>query len=310
MKSPLKSPRAELTPQMAHYTFVLEDQPYIGFFQYGDERTPVYTTDACGFRVSYAAGGAATVAGERPPGPVRLLAGSSAVFGVGASGDRATVPSRLGTAHAPGRPWLNFAGQSLNSVQELMLLTLFQHLVPEVEDIVLLSGVNNLVLSRLPRSQQGRHGAFFECGPAPDAATVPGPAERIARATELTVRHLRGWQLLAQALGARLAFALQPLAPWVREEPAAQEKALFEELDEVSNWRRLHHDIAAMEVGRAYAAALREGCAALGVPFLDVNPLLGEAAAPGDWLFVDRVHCVDTGYDAVARLLAAHLDLK
>ncbi|MCC3769263.1 GDSL-type esterase/lipase family protein [Streptomyces sp. UNOC14_S4] len=304
----MPSPRAELTPQMAHYTFVLEDQPYIGFFQYGDERTPVYTTDPCGFRVSHCAAGPASVAGPRPPGPVRLLAGSSAVFGVGATGDHATVPSRLGSHWAPDLPWLNFAGQSLNSVQELMLLTLFQHLLPEVTEIVLCSGVNNLVLSRLPEGQQGRHGAFFECGPAP--ASVPTPAERIARATELTIRHLTGWQRMAQALGARITFVLQPLAPWVREEPSPQEKALFDELDEVSNWRRLHHDIASMEVGRAYAAALREGCAAVGVPFLDLNPALGEATAPGDWLFVDRVHCVDAGYDAVARVLAERLALS
>ncbi|MGW1075127.1 SGNH/GDSL hydrolase family protein [Streptomyces sp. NPDC002537] len=303
----MASPRAELTPQMAHYTFVLEDQPYIGFFQYGDERTPVYATDPCGFRISHSAHGPASMAGDRPPGPVRLLAGSSAVFGVGATGDHATIPSRLGSHHAPGRPWLNFAGQSLNSVQELMLFTLFQHLLPDVEEIVLLSGVNNLVLSRLPGSKQGRHGAFFECGPAPDK--VPTPAERIAHATELTVRHISGWQRAATALGARLTFALQPLAPWVREEPAVQEKALFDELDEVSNWRRLHHDIASMEVGRAYAAALREGCAAAGVPFLDMNTALGESAGSGDWLFADRVHCVDAGYDAVARLLAERLGL-
>ncbi|MEH6374898.1 SGNH/GDSL hydrolase family protein [Streptomyces sp. KLMMK] len=304
----MKSPRAELVPHMEHYTFVLEDQPYIGFFQYGNERTPVYSTDSCGFRVTHTADGPATVADGRPPGPVRLLAGSSAVFGVGASGDHATVSSRLGSHHAPGLPWLNFAGQSLNSAQELMLLTLFQHLLaPEVAEIVLFSGVNNLVLSRLPAAQHGRHGAFFECGPAPDASAVPGPAERIAHATALTVRHLGGWKLLAGALGARLTFVLQPLAPWVREEPAAQEKALFDELDDVSNWRRLHNDIASMDVGRAYAAALREGCAGLGVPFLDMNEALGAATGPADWLFVDRVHCVDAGYDAVARVLADRL---
>ncbi|MFJ8312110.1 MULTISPECIES: SGNH/GDSL hydrolase family protein [unclassified Streptomyces] len=305
----MKSPRAELTPQMEHYTFVLEDQPYIGFFQYGNESTPVYSTDPCGFRISHAADGrTASVAGERPPGPVRLLAGSSAVFGVGATGDHATVPSRLGSRYAPGRPWLNFAGQSLNSVQELMLSTLFQHHLDEVEEIVVLSGVNNLVLSRLPESQQGRHGAFFECGPAPEQ--VPTPDQRIARASELTVRHLRGWQRFATAFGARLTFVLQPLAPWVRDEPAPQEKALFDELDDVSNWRRLHNDIASMEVGRRYAQALREGCASAGVGFLDLNPALGEAVAADDWLFVDRVHCVDAGYDTVARVLAEHLDLS
>ncbi|MET9511893.1 SGNH/GDSL hydrolase family protein [Streptomyces flavidovirens] len=304
----MQSPRAQLAPQMEHYTFVLEDQPYLGFFQYGNEHTPVYSTDEHGFRVTRGPGDAtATVSGERPPGPVRLLAGSSATFGVGATGDAATVPSRLWTRHAPRLPWLNFSGQSHNSAQELMLLTLFQHHLPEVADIVLLSGVNNLVLSRLPAERQGRHGAFFECGAAPD--TVPTPEERIDRAAGLTVRHLSTWKLLATAMGARLTFVLQPLAPWVREEPTPEEKLLFDELDDVSNFRRLHNDISTMEVGRTYAEVIGAGCAGLDVPFLDMNAALAEATTPDEWLFIDRVHCTDLGYDTVARLLAGHLDL-
>ena len=40
-----------------------------------------------------------------------------------------------------------------------------------------------------------------------------------------------------------------------------------------------------------------------------MNVALGEAAAPEDWLFIDRVHCTDLGYDLVARQLADRLDL-
>ncbi|OIJ99890.1 Inducer of phenazine A [Streptomyces monashensis] len=293
---------------MEHYTFVLEDQPYLGYFQYGNEKTPVYTTDRHGFRVTPGPGGLrATVGDDRPDGPARLLAGSSAVFGVGATGDAATITARLWTAHAPRLPWLNLSGQSHNSAQELLLFTLFQHELPPLEDIVLLSGVNNLVLSRLPEDKQGRHGAFFDCGPAPEA--VPPPEQRVAHASELTIRHLAGWKTLADGLGARLAFVLQSLAPWVREEPLPREKLLFDELDEVSNFRRFHNDISTMAVGRAYADRLAAGCARLGVPFLDMNVALGEAAAPEDWLFIDRVHGTDLGYDLVARQLAHHLDL-
>ncbi|MGX1975575.1 SGNH/GDSL hydrolase family protein [Streptomyces kronopolitis] len=304
----MTSPRAEFTPHMEHYTFVLEDQPYLGYFQYGNEKSPVHTTDRHGFRVTPGPGGLrATVGDDRPDGPVRVLAGSSAVFGVGATGDAATIPARLWNAHAPRLPWLNISGQSHNSAQELLLFTLFQHELPPIEDIVLLSGVNNLVLSRLPEEKQGRHGAFFDCGPAPDV--VPPPDRRVAHATELTIRHLGAWKLLADGLGARLSFALQPLAPWVREEPLPREQQLFEELDEVSNFRRFHHDISTMAVGRAYADRLAAGCAGLDVPFLDLNVALAEAAKPADWLFIDRVHCTDLGYDLVARQLADRLEL-
>lgn len=304
----MTSPRAEFAPHMAHYNFVLEDQPYLGYFQYGNEKTSVYSTDRHGFRVTPGPGGLrATVGDDRPDGPVRVLAGSSAVFGVGASADAATITARLWNVYAPRLPWLNMAGQSHNSVQELLLFTLFQHELPSIEDIVLLSGVNNLVLSRLPGDKQGRHGAFFDCGPAPDV--VPPADQRVAHATELTIRHLGGWKRLAEALGTRLSFVLQPLAPWAREEPLPREKLLFDELDEVSNFRRFHNDISTMAVGRDYADRLAAGCARLGVPFLDMNVALAEAARPEDWLFIDRVHCTDLGYDMVARLLADRLDL-
>uniref|UniRef100_UPI000E67F5B9 Inducer of phenazine A n=1 Tax=Streptomyces europaeiscabiei TaxID=146819 RepID=UPI000E67F5B9 len=281
----MTSPRAEYTPHMEHYTFVLEDQPYLGYFQYGGEKTPVYATDRHGFRITPGPGGQrATVGDDRPEGAARVLAGSSAVFGVGATGDAATIGARLWNAHAPRLPWLNFAGQSHNSAQELLLFTLFQHELPPVEDIVLLSGVNNMVLSRLPEEKQGRHGAFFDCGPAPDV--VPPPDRRVAHAADLTLRHLRGWKLLADGLGAGLTFVLQPLAPWVREEPLARETLLFEELDEVSNFRRFHNDISTMAVGRSYAQRLAVGCAALDVPFLDMNVALDEADLWPDKKFV------------------------
>lgn len=125
----------------------------------------------------------------------------------------------------------------------------------------------------------------------------------------MTIRHLGGWKRLANALGARLTFALQPLAPWGREEPLPREQLLFEELDEVSNFRRFHNDISTMAVGRTYADRLAAGCARLDVPFLDLNVALAEAAGPKDWLFIDRVHCTDLGYDLVARQLADRLDL-
>jgi len=306
----MTSPRAELTPQMEHYTFLLEDQPYIGFFQYGNEHKPAFNTDNHGFRISRGpAGELASVASERRPGPVRLLAGSSTVFGVGATSDAGTMPSRLWARYAPRQPWLNFAGQSHNSAQELVLFALFAHLVPEVEEIVLFSGINNLVLSRLPAEKQGRHGAFFECGPGNGDQTVPTAAERIAHAAELTLRHLKAVHLLARALDASLTFVLQPLASWVREEPAPQEKLLFEELDQISNFPRLHNDIAPMHVGKQYARELQDGCDEIGIRFLDMNAVLADAAKPDEWLFVDRVHCVDRGYDLIARLLAECLGL-
>ena len=338
----MSSARATLTPQMEHYTERLYDDgrlrwlPYVLYFHPYGHRSHVANTDRAGFRLSRAGDRCASAAGTVPAGPVNVLAGSSAAFGVGASTDAATVASRLWAEHAPARPWLNFGGRSHNSAQELVLFTLHRHLLPEVREIVLLSGFNNLGLARLPDAVQGEHGAFYQVGefeeklngppggrrrrrsggdgggPAAEGSTAPIPpaAHQVATAAERTLRHLAGWQLLAGALGARLSFVLQPLASWVRDVPAEPECRLFAELDELFSFSEMYGDITPPAVGRDYSAALRAGCARLGVPYLDLSPLLAAAAGPRDWLFVDRAHLTDAGYDLAARLLAGHLGLS
>ncbi|MFD5076473.1 SGNH/GDSL hydrolase family protein [Streptomyces sp. NPDC058371] len=310
VRNRLLSYRNQLLPHMQHYYFPVPEQPYLLWFQKPDESNEAFHTDRLGFRFTVSGDRRTSPGTHQGDGPVRLLAGSSSVFGVGASTDAATVASRLWSTYAPAEPWFTFGGQAFNSAQELLLLTLFHHMLPPVSEIVLYSGVNNLVVSRLPEEQQGVHGAHY-MGEAPAAdAAVPGPAERVQRAADRTAAHLRTWQALATAMGARLVFALQPLASWVRDEPAEQEKKLFAELDKASNFRGVHADIVAMDVGRDYAAALDKRCQELGVPFLDTNQLLASRATPQDWLFADRVHMTDAGYDLVARILAEELELR
>lgn len=325
----MKSPRARLAPQMLHYTEQLYEDgsvrwlPYIMYFQPTNHRSKYVNTDQAGFRISHGQSDSASPAGRMPTGPVRLLVGNSAAFGVGATHDRHTLPSLLWTEFATTGPWLNVAGRSHNSAQELLLFTLYQHLFPEIDEIVIFSGFNNLSLARFPAPVRGDHGAFYLCydylakidelrekprKSVPDGPELSVP-EQIGVGADLTLRHLDGWRLLARGLGARLSYVLQPLAPWVRDRPAAQEKLLFDELDARFRFSDMFGDIISPEVGREYAAKLRSGCEKLGVPFLNINELLADEAATDDWLFVDRAHLTDYGYRMVARLVAEHLKL-
>ncbi|WP_405165494.1 hypothetical protein OG203_10525 [Nocardia sp. NBC_01499] len=329
----MSSQRAVLTPQMIEYTERLYENgdvrwlPYLLYFHPADHRSDIANTDRFGFRFAHGIDVRAAPGEGVPNGPVRLLVGSSVVFGVGATCDEATLPSRLWSRHAPSLPWLNFGGRSHNSMQELLLFLLHRHLIPQVEEIVIFSGFNNLGLARLPESKRGDHGAFYLCNeyfakieelrkhPRRELVElgddgVPSSADQIATATELTVRHLDAWRVLAAGLGARLSFVLQPLAPWVRERPAPQERLLFDELDAKFDFGATFGDITPMEVGRSYADALRVGCAKLAVPFYDMNTVLGESVKPDEWLFVDRAHFTDNGYDIVAGLLADRLGLR
>jgi hypothetical protein len=317
--------------------------PYLMYFQRADYHSEVVNTDSLGFRISCGAAGQASVGGTLPPGPLRLLAGSSSAFGIGATSDAATLSSRLWTRYAPSQPWLNFAGRSYNSTQELLLFLLYRHLLPQIEEIVIFGGFNNLALAQLPPAQQGDHGAFFFCGDFFEqmeavkarhrkeklgfgrraerptthhvAADCPIPElpVLISNAVELTARHLEGWRLLAAPTGARISYVLQPLATWWREHPAPQEQLLFDELDRISKlgtFTKLYGTIATAEAGRLYSDALRTACEKQEVHFLDLNPLISDAASEKDWLYVDRAHYTDEGHNVVARLVADGLGLS
>ncbi|MEU3261537.1 Inducer of phenazine A [Streptomyces albidoflavus] len=342
----MTSQRALLTPQMLHYAKNFDDRgdvrwlPYLMHFHPAGYTSHVVSTDRIGFRVSERSGQRISVGGEVPVGPARLIAGSSTVFGIGASSDAHTLASLLWTKHAPSTPWLNFGGRSFNSAQEMLLFSLYRHLVPQIDEIVLFSGFNNLGLARLPQHLQGDQGAFFNgheyaaqvraarlsklrdnglskraavkaLGEPPEQDyTPPTLDEQIERATELTIRHLDNWRLFAAGLGAKLTFVLQPLAAWVRERPAPEEHRLFTELDAIADFGRAYGDICTVDVGRRYARALSAGCERIGVPFVDLNPVLTEAAHPSQWIFVDRIHFTDEGHDLVAGLLADCLGLS
>lgn len=298
----------ELTPHMREYADGFDDRgtrwlPYLMYFNPTDHRSDVVNTDRLGFRLSHGRGAVASLGGSLPSGPVRLLVGSSTVFGIGATSDAATLASRLWSCHAPSTPWLNMAGRSHNSAQELLLFTLYRHLLPPVTEIVLFSGFNNLGLSRLPTWMHGDHGAFFSC---------VSYFERMEHPAACGGRAPSG---IGRLLGRHRAAAVEKAIPEPDEQiaravEAPPERLLFDELDRIASFTQKYGDIVAMDVGRRYALRLQSGCARIGVRFVDIGPVIAAAMRPEDWLYVDRIHFTDAGHDLVAGLLAWELELS
>lgn len=344
----VKLHREVLTPQMMQYDD-FDDRgstrylPYLMFANKANYTSDVLNTDRYGFRFSHGPHGRASLDSEVAGGPVRLFAGSSAAFGVGATSDATTIPSYLWSRYAPSMPWLNFGGRSFNSTQEVTQMLLFRHLVPQVEEIVLFSGLNNLLLSRLPSWQQGDHGAFFYCNEyfelmdelrarhrkggrrlwsrdrAPDHPErgdeeIPPMPQLIEQAADLAARHLRGWRQLTAGTDARITYVLSPVATWVREEPSEQEALIFKELDKLAalgvSLEELFGNGTAPATGRQYAEALRAECEKQDVRFIDLSPELAKVTTSQDWLFVDRGHFTDRGNAVIAELLTDLLSLK
>ncbi|MGP4115492.1 IopA [Streptomyces sp. 4N509B] len=316
--------------------------PYVMFFNHPDYQSDVVNTDAGGFRVAHGPAGPVSLRGTLPADPVSVVLGASPAFGFGASCDEQTVPSLL--ASATGQPWLNMAGPALNSTQETVLFLLHRHQLPAVRDIVVFSGLNNLVVAGLPLATHD-YGQFFysdsfhrQLGIAPgeeqptwalgrlaraakrlgrgsgereeNEARVLTPAERVEMALTTTARDLDRLVELAAPTGARIHFVLQPTIAWTGKTFTPEEDALINHGDpEHAILWNLFTQILDPQIHATYASGLAEACAKRTIPFLDMSSALAASPAASSWLFVDHVHLTDHGSRTVADLMNSQLDL-
>ncbi|MFD5921967.1 IopA [Kitasatospora sp. NPDC058201] len=338
-----------LTPQIRQYedfaTGEMRWLPHVTFFNRTGYRSSTVNTDAGGFRVSHGTAGPVSLHGTVPEEPVGVVLGASPAFGFGAGGDAWTIPSLL--ARGPrARPWLNLAAPAFNSTQEVLLFLLHRHRLPAVRDVLVFSGLNNLVVAGLPQADDDYPQFFFsgdffgqlgtpdlgqrlgqpgwargrlgrvakrlgrQDEPADGGTAVPDPAERIDTAVRHVARDLRALADLVTPLGARLHYVLQPTAAWTRKPFTAEERALIAEAgNERAGMWNLFAPVLDPAVHRAYAERLAAVSQELGVPFLDANAAIAASPAAGEWLFVDQVHLTDRGHQVTAELMRTALDL-
>lgn len=323
---PLSAQRYRRVPQMRDYDRLQEKRwlPYVMFFHQPGCVTASFTTDAWGFRRCLWQGRPLSYdlySDRSLNAPRGAVVGSSAAFGVGVTGDEATLPSRLNQSGTCA--WFNFSGRAYNSTQELLIFLL--HLPERIEKVLLFTGVNQLVLSEIAEEVSPVYNAFyfqsqFERGlnridggglrgaarhltqalqerfsMDPTPASVQGdPQQRYARQWDCFQRDLRIWRLLREALGFDLYLVLQPVAVWLDKPLSPEEAELFALLDALSpvdSGRALFDRLEPVR-GR-YQVDLRDHCAREGIAYLDLNEL--ESLKSKEWLFVDRVHLTDAG---------------
>jgi hypothetical protein len=154
-----KTPRVELTPQMAVYDSLEYNWiPFVMYFHSPNVNTPVVNTDHLGFRLSFQGEMCNSGGGAGSSSEVSFVVGGSTVFGDGATSDRMTIPSLL--SERVGHLFLNIGGRAFGSNQELILFNQIAHKYPRINHVVILSGLNELFLSRF-REISGYFGPFF-----------------------------------------------------------------------------------------------------------------------------------------------------
>jgi hypothetical protein len=159
--------------------------------------------------------------------------------------------------------------------------------------------------SQLEKRVRGRFSSHI--APPTDAPPPEEELDENAIMTDAAARQVRDLSLLRGLVPhkARVLFALQPLAPYTGKRLSPEEEELFALLDvlQPNRWPELSH-LLETQWG-TYAGLLKQGCAEVGVPFID----LGQGKYEG-WCFIDRIHSTDRGYDTAAELLEEALSLE
>jgi hypothetical protein len=128
--------------------------------------------------------------------------------------------------------------------------------------------------------------------------------ERVERAAGVVTNSLFQWQQLLAPFKARLSFVLQPMSYWTKDDFTEEEREIFHAIDSCpNNFWRLFSKILSREVHERLVSGISEACSKRNISFFDMNHLLRGSSRLSDYLFVDRVHFNDIGYDEVARML-------
>ena len=137
--------RYAIAPQLKDYDNLPSVwKPYTMFCQYPNYVSESVNTDDIGQRFTTLNNGErlniSTIKGK-----CDLLIGASTAFGVGATHDRFSISSVL--SDSSGRQVISLSGRAYNSRQELLLFIENMHLFDKIENIIIMSGANNLYVS-------------------------------------------------------------------------------------------------------------------------------------------------------------------
>jgi len=272
----INSKRYHIVPRMRDYdNLPTQWIPYLMCFQEGDYRSATVNTDALGFRWD-------------PVKTKNILLGSSFVFGVGASGDEKTV-ARLLECN-------NFGGRAHTLMQHVLLYFFYGKYANKV---TLLAGVNDLVCG-IGIRKEGERSDHTNLSCKMPRFFDDSTKENLIQKSKNRLKLLKE---LTTSRKARLMYILQPFQEWFNKKNSLQETILFNILDNMPNstWKVVRKSLT-KENYLWFSEEMERICRELRIPFYDVNKDLDNKYHE-EWLWVDRCHMTDKGYELVAKTI-------
>ena len=316
----LLTSRYKLAPQMEYYDQITcEFKPFIMFFNKKNFSSDVVNTDNIGFRLNFINNNSHKLENLFHENEVSLVIGGSTAFGFGASSDEKTISSQLSIL--TNEIYINFGATAFNSMQELILFINFFQKFKKIKNVIILSGVNDLFLSFSQKNDiWGNY--FFKL----DYEILHSKTKKIKdkffqlfnrkiidnNKTDIDYKLIQFtydkilniWSNLEKGNNFNVYLFLQPFPSWFNKNLTNEEIKLFNFLDNSNNAaHNILKDISNYDSYQKFSDIIKISSKKNSINYINLNEEILEDNNKNDWLFVDRVHMTDLGYNVISKLI-------
>ena len=95
---------------------------------------------------------------------------------------------------------------------------------------------------------------------------------------------------------------LQPVGSWCTKKLSLEEEKIFNELDKYHQGNKIQKFFSDQD-HKTISHVYETNCKKYNIDYLDLNKYLSNFDEKINWLFVDRVHLTDVGYEKVAEII-------
>ena len=305
-----------------------EYKPFVMFFNKPNFNSKVVNTDEWGFRLNHHDKNLKKQSIFFEEEEVSIVIGGSCVFGFGASSDEHTISSVL--SKKTGGIYINFGATAFNSKQELLLFINFFQKYKKIKRVIIISGVNDIFLNSL--SGEDVWGNFFFKEKYEKIHNLHKIRNRFdKRITNFFLKILKKkkndynnfdnkinsdklrenytesfdiWSKFSKNYNFDLYYFLQPVPTWFNKPLAKEEKDLFNILDNSNDSsHNILKKLSEENTYKKFKELLESILMKKRINFIDLNNEFRKIKNLNKWMFVDRVHLNDNGYEEISKTI-------
>jgi len=323
-----------IAPQMELYDQVTCDyQPFVMFFNSANFSSKSINTDNLGFRLNSWGDELKKHSDFFNYEEISIVIGGSCVFGFGATSDEKTISSQL--SKKTNQIYLNFGATAFNSKQEILLFLNFFKKYKKIKNVIIISGVNDIYLNLL--DSQDEWGDFFFKNKYKKIHDLYKNRNKINQGlisnflrlfnkktekktikdeSTINFKELKKnydeifslWGALSNAYNFNIYNFLQPIPAWLNKPLSIEEKKLFNILDNSSDNAHINlKKLSNIENYNSFLEILEDTSKKNNINFVDLNKEFLNTEDIDKWLFVDRVHMTDKGYEELAEIVLKNI---